>query len=691
MMSKHDGSGMFRICRISLRLCAILCLTLSVTNCKMPSSGGNGSATLPLHHYNWWNYYLRGVQYLNRDEPERALVDFEMCLGIQRGARSISQEDSWRERTYGLHVLENYFPNRELGVCFYEMGDLEQASECLERSLGQTPSGRAKYYLNLVRQAQLVEEDSPLTSPVIMLDASSQQLWTRKHNRIIAGEAAAEGYIAHISVAGEPEFVELAKSKRSFRRTIPMEEGDNYIAVTVNDLLGNKAETNVLWKADWTPPGIAVRTLTQHGNDWRIQGICYDNMGLMSLSVNGEEILLPDKTGTSVMEQTFDHVFSADAGLMITARDMAGNNMDFYLDDMLIREACLKTGRMVHLVSAADALPGVRSERSMSDSMKPVIRLMDDYRVYSIYKDSFYLDGEVIDRGGLVSLLVNGEEWLKENLNGVEIWRFAGYLPVEVGTNQFDIVAEDKAGNQTEQAITVIRRIPDYLNENYRLRAAMTPLTSSIAPDWLSIKTVDQYLSLALLRTPQRFKILTRGDDWDRILDEVELSASDLADPHALLRLKQYLPAEYLFSGVVFDERDGATIFVKVLDVEAQQSIFETDVYIPEGSRNTRFETAGLISKIEQFFPVLEAGIKDIKGATINLDVGRDHGVRKGSRFMVLCVPENGSLDEGHVLFYEKDLVQVEAEKVYNTSSVGGVTPRNAKGSVSLNDRLYTR
>ena len=83
----------------------------------------------------WWSYYERGTSYLAGGFHEEAAADFEQALkGRSR--------DTWRARTYGLHFVE-YFPARELGVCYLRLGRLDEAERQLQEALAMVDTERA--------------------------------------------------------------------------------------------------------------------------------------------------------------------------------------------------------------------------------------------------------------------------------------------------------------------------------------------------------------------------------------------------------------------------------------------------------------------------------------------------------------------------------------------------------------------
>ena len=173
------------------------------------TSGPVVADTIPIERHNWWNYYARAQVYLRDGQVVNARQDFERSLGLRRGAKFGFPRDSWRVRTYGLHFIESYFPNRELGVCLYELNETAAAVGYLEKSLELEPSGRARHYLNLCRQRLL--QGKTVAKPLIALDEASRVRWTSQRERTLCGTASGPGLISRISIDEKPQFIELAE------------------------------------------------------------------------------------------------------------------------------------------------------------------------------------------------------------------------------------------------------------------------------------------------------------------------------------------------------------------------------------------------------------------------------------------------------------------------------------------------
>ncbi|MBW1855049.1 MAG: tetratricopeptide repeat protein, partial [Deltaproteobacteria bacterium] len=84
----------------------------------------------------WDDYYHRGGHsYGEGGFWEDASADFRKAL--QKRGR-----DQRRARTYGMHFID-YFPNRELGIAYFNLGKFKEAMQLLEASLASVESARA--------------------------------------------------------------------------------------------------------------------------------------------------------------------------------------------------------------------------------------------------------------------------------------------------------------------------------------------------------------------------------------------------------------------------------------------------------------------------------------------------------------------------------------------------------------------
>lgn len=103
-----------------------------------------------ISHATWWNFYKRGCVYLEDGEYLKAQSDFETALGIRKGARYPNKTDRFKARTYNMNIVENYYPNRELGITLYYLGQRAEALKFLNKSLAMEPTGRTQQYIDIL-------------------------------------------------------------------------------------------------------------------------------------------------------------------------------------------------------------------------------------------------------------------------------------------------------------------------------------------------------------------------------------------------------------------------------------------------------------------------------------------------------------------------------------------------------------
>ncbi len=643
---------------------------------------------------NWWNYYQRGVAYLANNQANAAQQAFECALGVRSGARFCDDQDRWRARTYGLHVIEGYFPNRELGIAFFEKNDLTNAVRWLERSLRQTPSSRARHYLNRAH-AQQVKAMAP-SAPRITWEGTGRVL-TRDHTARVRGTATAAGYATRITIAGHVQPVELAQTSLPFDAHVDLHEGTNVVEVEVVDLIGQRRTAQRTWIADWQPPLLTVtRAARAADGSWRVTGVCRDDHGLATLALNATAIRKPAGSTQTVwpFEVRIDKL-----GAAITAVDFAGNRLETRLapDTLTTADAILHhtdtLARADTPTPATDAPPATRlappATGVSGDHLPPSLNLRGARDVCVVNDSEFFLDGTAADGGGLTSVTINGENLLTDADRGAVRSCFARRVPLTLGTNTLTVIAMDRAGNRTARQVRVERRPPEYLNASLRLTVGVPPLL----PENAGVASVraKRGMESELVRHPVRFRLLERDEGWDYILREQGLSVSDLADPRAALRIGKLMPAELLLMGRIITEARGVTIYVKAVDTASGEVLYAADVYSVEPERSLDEDAASLILKIKQAFPLVTGEVVQRQGATVTLNIGMRHGAAVGNRFVVLRDGAAEHASGGSLQRIDDRPIQLIMEHVQQDSGTARIVPDHAREAVQRGDHVYAR
>jgi hypothetical protein len=692
---------------------AVLAGISLAASCVLVRPGGPEDREERIRFHDWWNFYERGAKRMLRQDYDRALEDMETCLGIRRGARFGYPKDSRFERTYGLHIIEDYFPHRELAVCCYHLGDLQRAVALLEKSLSQEPSARARYYLNRTR-ARLIAGQKP-AAPRVDLAPLPAGNWTRERRVTVSGTARAEGYVASLRVGGSEVAVELAEHELPFLRDVALRPGTNRIVVVARDLLGAEGGREVECIADWQPPGMAVNRTGREGDGWQIEAACYDDYGVAAVSVNGREVFRVAR-GEHLLRTPISFGLPASGRGIVEIADIAGNRARFALsaEDLLARRHLEGAVRLCAVGSAGAVAALAQAAPPSSDTLAPTVRLANPSTTITCFEDEFYLEGHVEEWSGLRSVAINGEDLLKTvEKKPVGHYYFARCLTLESSTNRFEVVATDMAGNAATKAFRVIRQDPEYLDEVFRLRVAVLPPRGEGTLGPLARHKMKKVLNEGL----RRFHVEERDDDrWERIFGEFDLSRTPLVNRKAFVRLGRALPVEFFLAGTLVRYADGLAVLVDVVDAATGSIVFSSDVFVPglqlRPSGDIDFATAtmleermrGLVARIKHRFPLLQAEVESVSrknwaqilvsgnGARVTIDAGTASGVNDWTRFVVVKpAKRGGSAPAGRVLHVGEEYVQLRVTRISENGTVGTVIPRAAGRHIEPGDFVCTR
>lgn len=117
----------------------------------------------------FYNYYEKGIKYMEKRDWLRAVQELKSAI-------SIEFEDNKNKRTYGTKFID-YYPHRELGVAYFELGDMALARQELELSIAYASSKRAQEYLSRVGSGQLTTSGTGTkTTTVVVTTPSKEEL-----------------------------------------------------------------------------------------------------------------------------------------------------------------------------------------------------------------------------------------------------------------------------------------------------------------------------------------------------------------------------------------------------------------------------------------------------------------------------------------------------------------------------------
>ncbi|MCK4446523.1 MAG: hypothetical protein KAW56_05525 [Candidatus Marinimicrobia bacterium] len=100
-------------------------------------------SSLLLPQEKFYTYYSKGLEYMKKGDCLRAIEEF-------KSAASMEFEDTKKKRTYGTRFIK-YFPHREMGIAYYNLGEYDNARRELELSIAYRKSKSSIEYIQKLK------------------------------------------------------------------------------------------------------------------------------------------------------------------------------------------------------------------------------------------------------------------------------------------------------------------------------------------------------------------------------------------------------------------------------------------------------------------------------------------------------------------------------------------------------------
>lgn len=117
---------------------------------------------------------------------------WEQAIAEFKSAISLEFEDTHKKRIYGTRFIQ-YYPHRELGICFYYLGEYDNAHRELELSNAYKNSKRAAEYLYKISGAR---DQSTSPREIALKQQREQEAREREEQKKIQAETEAEKKLA---------------------------------------------------------------------------------------------------------------------------------------------------------------------------------------------------------------------------------------------------------------------------------------------------------------------------------------------------------------------------------------------------------------------------------------------------------------------------------------------------------------
>lgn len=528
----------------------------------------------------WYNYYERGLSFLEGGYFDDAIADFEAALALR-------DRDQRRARTYGLHFID-YFPNRELGIARLGKGDPAGALKALERSLLHVDSGRAEFYFNRATRQKLLNDGvSDKNGPIIEvpgLDGSLQ----RASAVDVRGTVRDSSGVVQVKINGRVALLPTARPVYDLARSLELGPGEHSIRIEAWDLFDNYRRVDATVTVDASPPQIAVRDLRDERGATVLAVSFTDDAGLASVRAAGRP--LGEVEGSTAFDA---EIPASDEQITIAVEDRAGNRTERTIDLAQLRAA----------LSAADDDPP---------------RILLDPPPTRIVSDRVFVDGTVSDRSEVASITVNGMKVAAAGRRGVYL-REA--VRLELGDNVVTVVAKDDAGRTSTQSFTVTREPPPLEANANRLSIAMAPFVQQSGTTESPRAAVEQNLENALVEQ-RRFFILDRSR-IEALVSEWQLVANDLADDGpSLMRIGEALSSDATLLGRVVARDSGLEVYARLVRTGSERVLVEKDVYVEDVTLGElRDLLDGLALKLQAGLPRLRGTLQAVADGTLAIEM----------------------------------------------------------------------
>ena len=540
----------------------------------------------------WWNYYERGRSFLDGGFVDEATADMNTALAFR------AEDQRWA-RTYGLHFIPEYFPNRELGIALFQQGKLDEAAQRLETSLSQERSALAEHYLNQVRAAQVSEAGGDTTPPVITAEVSPQQGDVPGFGGTVHVALSDNTYVATLSINDETWPLGVAKSQFNISAPLNLADNANAVMITAVDIAGNRAEITLDVPRDHDGPAISFDAPATPG---LVSGMANDATGIREIRIGDSPVALETLPGGGVR-------FSApvpDASLRFSATDTLGN----------------ATEGALPLASPAQRTAAVLRQRvQLAGDVEPAwiaqalavaqAALQEDagIRFENLAEGQRYLMDEIVvsieahDPDGIAAIQLDGApmDGLVPNAQSLRVSRRIRLA--DFGARRVVATLTDATGATSETAVTIEREATSIEEIGEHLRVALLGNLWEGAGPKLENETafVAEELSRAIFDR-KRFDIVSR-DALPRVLEEQELrtvlGSRDLAPA-----LRQIVPADVLAVGKVRRTGDTMEIVLQAVSSETSNILAYADVAGPvDNLDDLRALARDLALRFEQEFP----------------------------------------------------------------------------------------
>ena len=162
-----------------------------------------------------YNYYENGLEYMKKAQWDRAIDEFKSAVSLEFSDRT-------NFKTYGMHFID-YFPHREMAICYYNLGDMAKAKKEMELSMAFRSSSRSKDYWAKISQGEAPSvsaasraDDENLVRERARLDQekkriADEQAALDQRKKAMDAESAKKAALEELALAAQRDSIERAE------------------------------------------------------------------------------------------------------------------------------------------------------------------------------------------------------------------------------------------------------------------------------------------------------------------------------------------------------------------------------------------------------------------------------------------------------------------------------------------------
>ena len=497
----------------------------------------------------WWSFYERGSTRLQAGAWEEAATDF-------RAAAAVRGRDQHWARTYGLHLLRDYFPNRDLGIALYRQGRVDEAIGILEKSLEMTFTGAGAYFLDQARRDRVLVGNLDGAPPVIEVLAPGLETTVGDLGVKVTAAISDDTYVSIVTINGLPASPRVSSPRHEVEQFVSLHPGANTIRLEATDISGKITRRDIALSADHDGPAIRLDEPIQLPGV--ISGLARDGSGVTQVMVGDQEATLTAEPGGLYRFWASVGTDSLTRPLQCAAEDVHGNKTILAvpgIGENLALAANISPGAFpsafAELLVLANPFEGVAGHPAPDSVIE--FNHVPDLRVYV---DSIRVQVAVSSAGtdDKFHLLVGPEAPSASNaialIPGSTRQVVSRRVSLADGENTITARLARPDGEAAQSTLRVTRLTPPYELPEYRLSAAL------LFPVWLENSSVDPAVSGNVYRNfekamDSRFTVLDRQEAFQNLLVERQVSSANLASAESRLQLGELLNAEVLIEGKI--------------------------------------------------------------------------------------------------------------------------------------------